>query len=68
MSTPLENRIGKLLKEARQKKGYTQLRTATEAGLNANAYAKMERGERIPATTSLIKLTKILDLNLNDLI
>ena len=56
------------LKEARLAKGLAQARTAERLGLSADAYARMERGERkrIPLAV-LRRLPAVLERPLDEL-
>lgn len=53
----------RLLLNARKKLGLTQAEVATRAGLNANSYAKLERGEGKPARESIKGLKSALQLS-----
>jgi transcriptional regulator with XRE-family HTH domain len=54
---------GQILKEARDKKGLTQVEVADKAGLHPNTYAKIEREENQPSPESIKKLVKVLDID-----
>jgi transcriptional regulator with XRE-family HTH domain len=56
-------KLAKIFLEARQEQGLTQLEVAEKAGLTANAYARIERGERQPTSESLLKLVKALNID-----
>jgi transcriptional regulator with XRE-family HTH domain len=45
MSTETIRKIGKILRDVRVKKGMTQAEVAQKAGIGANRYAVIERGE-----------------------
>jgi transcriptional regulator with XRE-family HTH domain len=45
MSIEAIQKIGKSLREARLKKGMTQIEVAKKAGMGTNRYAVIERGE-----------------------
>lgn len=60
----MEN-IGTVLKEAREKAGYTQAELADLAGVTRAYYADVERNRYTPSLKVLTKLSKILDLDLN---
>ena len=51
-----------IFKEARDKKGLTQVEVAKKAGLYPNTYAKIERGINKPSPSSIKKLVKALDI------
>lgn len=57
------DKIAKLFKDARLKKGFTQAETAKLADMNVNSIAKIERGERQPNALSIKKLSKALGLD-----
>ena len=54
---------GEIFKEARLKKGLTQVEVGKRAGLGQNTYPKIERGISKPDPTSIGKLIKILDID-----
>jgi len=58
---------GQLFKEARLKKGLTQLQVATKSDIHSNTYAKIERDEQDPSFPTIKKLTKVLDLEIKDI-
>lgn len=53
---------GQILKEARLKKGLTQVEVADKADIHPNTYAKIERGENKPSSESVGKLIKVLGI------
>jgi transcriptional regulator with XRE-family HTH domain len=54
---------GEIFKEARLKKGWTQVEVAKKAGLGKNTYPKIERGDSKPDPASIMRLMKALDLD-----
>ncbi len=57
-------KLGKLLKEAREKKDLTQLEVATSLGYTSSQYiSNFERGLCAPPLANLGKLTKIYQLD-----
>ena len=58
---------GQLFKEARLKKGLTQLQVATKSDIHPNTYAKIERDEQDPSFPTIKKLSKILNVNISDI-
>ncbi len=58
---------GKLFKEARVRKGLTQLEVAAKAGIHPNTYPKIERGEQTPSFATAQKLAKVLNINISDI-
>ena len=60
--------ISRRLKEARLRKGLTQLNLALQSGISQNMIASIERGTRNPAFQTVILLCRALDLRLSDLL
>lgn len=60
-------KIGKRLKEIRREKGLTQAELAEKAVMNANYYAKIERGEVKPAPEIYEKIAKALKVTAADI-
>ncbi len=56
-----------MFKQARLKKELTQFEVAEKAGIHPNTYAKIERGLQEPSFASIIKICKVLDLNIADI-
>jgi transcriptional regulator with XRE-family HTH domain len=52
-----------IFKDARLKKGLTQVEVAEKAGLGDNTYPKIERGISKPSPESIKKLVKVLDID-----
>lgn len=61
------NTTGKVLKEARLKRGLTQGELAEKAGIHPNTYAKIERDEQEPSFETAKKLAKVLGVKLEDI-
>ena len=61
------NSFSELIKEARIKKGLTQREVAEAVGIQLNHYQHFEYSKRVPSGEIMIKLIKILELNLNDI-
>lgn len=55
--------VGKKLKKGREKLNLTQEEVAEKAGIHANYYARIERGEATPSMKRLKSIFKILKLN-----
>lgn len=68
MSNELISSIGKLLHKARIKKSLTQAEVAKRAGINANTYAKIERGDQSPNVETLGKIVKALGVKSSDVL
>lgn len=64
----LKKHVAKALKEAREKGGLTQQELAKKAGINSNAYAKIERGSALPELDTLEKLAKALGVTSSDIL
>ena len=60
--------LSDILSEARHKTGLTQAQVAKKAGINANAYAKIERGESNSRPVTLKKIARALEIDLAKLI
>lgn len=60
--------IGKNLLKARKKLGFTQALVAGEAGVNANWYARLERGEEKASLETLEKIIKVLKIKSSDVL
>ena len=55
--------LNQKLTTARAKLGFTQEEVAKKAGMGANYYAKIERGEHTPKGTTLQKLYSALKIS-----
>ncbi|HEY1074273.1 MAG TPA: helix-turn-helix transcriptional regulator [Patescibacteria group bacterium] len=60
-------KLGKILKEAREKAGLTQAEVAAKAKVNANYYAIVERGEGTYSFANLQRIMKVLHIKSLDL-
>lgn len=58
-------KIGTVLKTAREKAGLTQAELAERAGVTRAYYADVERGRYTPSLRVLSKLSEILNIDLN---
>jgi len=58
------NKLADKLKEAREKKRFTQEEVAKRAGLNTNYYAVIERGEVNPKIETLVRILEALEIKL----
>ena len=56
----------KLVKDARIAKGLTQTELAEKTGVHSNTIAKIEQGIQQPSYPTIKKLSKVLDININD--
>jgi transcriptional regulator with XRE-family HTH domain len=59
--------IGAIFKEARLKKGLTQVEVAEKAGIHWNTVAKIEREEQKPEFATIKSIAKILNVNIAEL-
>lgn len=59
------NKIGDVLKSAREKAGLTQLELSSMVGVSRAYYADIERGRYNPSLKVLTKLADILGIDLN---
>ena len=57
--------FGRILKELRKKNDYTQGQLAKELNLGHSAISMYENGERFPEPETLIKISKIFDVDIN---
>ncbi len=64
MKSNLSN-IGDKIKNTRKALGFTQERLAELANIDAKHLSKIENGIHYPSYKTVLKLSKILDLNLN---
>ena len=60
-------KLGKKLKEVREKAGLTQSELAEKAGINANYYAIVERGEKSISYEKLQRILKVLNIKSLDI-
>ena len=61
-------KLGERLKGAREKIGLTQAEVAAKAGLNANYYAVVERGEGNLSIEKLQRIMKVLGIKSLDIL
>lgn len=66
--TSVSKKIGKNVRQIRERKSFTQEELALEAGLNRAYIGYIERGERNPSTATLEKISKALKVTLKDLL
>lgn len=55
-----QEKIGNKLKRSRQKLGLNQAEVAEKVGINANYYARIERGVVNPSLKTLQQILKVL--------
>ena len=63
-----QEQIGKNIKKARTISGLTQLEVANKAGIHANFFARVERGEEALSLETLEKIVKILKVKTSDIL
>lgn len=66
--TTVSKKIGKMVRNIRERKGITQEQLALNAGLNRAYIGYIERGERNPSTDTLVKIAKALKVSPKDLL
>lgn len=67
MSENVSIKLGKKLKEEREKAGLTQLELAEKANINPNYYAIVERGEKSISYERLERILKVLNIKSLDI-
>jgi len=60
--------IASKIKEARIRKNLRQIDVAKKAGLDANSYAKIERGIQKPKVLTLTKILKALEIKSSEIL
>lgn len=68
MSQQLSGQIGRAAREARLKRGWTQADVAERVGLTVEVYGRLERGQMLPSTPTLIGLRNALELTCDALV
>ncbi|WNG34826.1 helix-turn-helix domain-containing protein [Archangium violaceum] len=66
--TDLTIQIGRAAREARQRLELTQEDVAERVGITAEVYGRMERGDMLPATPRLKKISAVLGISADSLI
>ncbi len=56
------------IKKVRENKKLTQIEVASKTGMNANYYAKIERGEANASIDILLKIAKVLGIKFSDIL
>ena len=65
----MSSAIGKIIRENRKKRGWTQQKLAEEAGLCYAIICKIEQGiSQEPTINTLIKIADAFDINMDELI
>jgi len=60
--------LGKAIRSFREECGFSQDKFAFEVGLGRSYYGSLERGEINPSYTTLLKITRTLDIELKAVI
>ena len=61
-------RIGKKLQAARKLKDLTQEQVAEKVGISRTYYSQIENGERNPAATVIMDISKVLGVDISDIL
>ena len=59
-----DQKLAKIFRESREESGLTQAALAKKASINANYYARVERGEVTPRVDIVEKIAKALKISL----
>ena len=60
--------IGEYIKDARERKGYSQKELAEKAGINKSNIGHWERGQTFPSIINLIPVADVLGMTLDELV
>lgn len=63
-----DGQVGKNIRKARKKLGLKQSEVAKKAGINANYYSRIERGEVNPTIEFISKIIKVLKIKSSDIL
>lgn len=61
-------RFGTILRHLREQRGWTLLKLARRAGMNATYLGVLERGGNIPTLTTILDLAEVLEVEAADII
>ena len=61
-------KIGKFIGECRKKKNFTQMELAEKLNITDRAISKWERGKSLPDASIMLKLCKLLEISVNELL
>jgi transcriptional regulator with XRE-family HTH domain len=65
--SPAHAAFGQAIRELREERGISQEAFALKSGIDRSHYGGMERGERNPSLTSIIKIANALDVRPSDI-
>jgi transcriptional regulator with XRE-family HTH domain len=65
METELAQKIGTAARAARKVHGWSQADAAERIGISSEFYARIERGQTLPSTPTLVAMGKVLDVSLD---
>lgn len=68
VSPSLPEVFGQVLRAHRERKGWSQMSLAAEAGLHLNAIGGLERGERSPTLQTLFLISRALGVSVSQLV
>jgi transcriptional regulator with XRE-family HTH domain len=60
--------VSQILKEERKRKGHSMTFVAEKAGLSQQMISYVEKGRRMPTLDTLLRITEVLGIELNDVI
>jgi len=61
-------RLGQRIREIRKERGMSQTELAEKAGISLITISRIERGERDPHLTTLLRIARGLDVRLSELL
>ena len=64
----IKKQLGQKIRELRQRKGYSQEKLASKAGLHRTYMSDIERGERNVSVENIEKIAKALSVKSSDLL
>lgn len=65
METELAKKIGAAARTARKARGWSQADAAERIGISLEFYARIERGQTMPSTPTLVAMGQALDVSLD---
>jgi transcriptional regulator with XRE-family HTH domain len=67
-SRSIHESLRRILKQAREERGWSQRKLAREAGLASKAISFIEDGDRLPKLDTLVRITEALGVSLSSAI